>query len=322
MSETIVVLEPLSERSATRMQALLPPGFVLTGMDRKDEDHMAEVIANADYAIASQAPVPARVINCATKLRLIQKWGVGVDNIDVAAAHARNIPVARTTGSNAIPVAEFTLGLILSLCRCIASGHAELRNGVWKGGGQLPIQTMSVTGRTIGIIGFGAIGQVLAMLLRGFGCTILYNKRTPLDPQREQELGVSYAPIETLLRQADIVTLNCPHNAGTAGLINRTTLAMMKPSAILINTARGGIVVESDLVEALRDGVIAAAATDVFEQEPVNVDHPLLSMSNVLVTPHIAASAADSFEPGVRHMFRNILGVSKGEAIPLEDLIA
>ena len=323
MSENIVVLDPIGTDTVTRLKALLPPGFTLTHGTRHGEDHLKEIIAEADYAIAGQVGVGAAVLGAARKLKLLHKWGVGIDNFDLAAARERRIKVARTTGSNAVPVAEFTIGLIFATLRGIAFGNAELKKGEWRGLGRLPMATYMLSGKTVGIIGFGMIGQTLAKLLKGFGCNILYSKRNPLTADDEIALGVRHASLAEILAQSDVVTLNCPLTPETAGLIDKAALAAMKPTAILVNVARGGIVVESDLISALQNRVILGAAMDVFETEPLPADSPLLgSIDNLVVTPHLAAMAIDNFDRTVNHMFRNIVHVARGEPLPERDAVA
>jgi D-3-phosphoglycerate dehydrogenase len=320
MTETVVLLDPVAPERADRMRALLPPGMVLTHGTARGDDHLKEIIAEADYAIAGQVGVSGDVLRAARRLKLLHKWGVGVDNIDIETARERGIKVARTTGSNAVPVAECTLGLILAALRGIAAGHAELKQGRWRGMAT-PAETFTLTGKTVGIIGFGAIGTTLARLLRGFGCTIHYAKRTPLTADEEAALGARFATVSEILRQSDVVTLNCPLTPETAGLIDARALASMKKTAVLINVARGGIVVEDDLVEALRARTIHGAAMDVFSVEPLPPDSPLLGLDNLIVTPHIAAMAADLFDKTVGRMFDNIARVSRGEPVPELDRV-
>lgn len=321
MTETVVVLDPLSEDSVVRLRALLPPGLVLTHGTARGDDHLKEIIATAEYAIAGQVGVSGEVLRAAPRLKLLHKWGVGVDNLDLDTARALNIRVARTTGSNAVPVAEFTLGLTLAALRCIAFGHAELKKGHWRTATAMPMQTFMLSGKTVGIIGFGAIGQALARILKGFGCTILYSKRTALPAAEEAALGARFATLPEILAQADVITLNCPLTPETKNLIDRKALAAMKPTAVLVNAARGGVVVESDLVDALRARTIHAAAMDVYEIEPLPSDSPLLTLDNLVVTPHLAAIAADNFEKTVNQMFGNIASVARGEPVPERDLV-
>ncbi len=314
MSETVVILDMMNPARADRLRALLPEGMVLIHATERGEAHRCAIIAEADYAITGQVEVTGTVLRAARRLRLLHKWGVGVDNIDLAAAKACGIVVARTTGSNAIAVAEHATGLMLAALRNIGYGHAELREGRWAGSA-MPQEARLLSGKTVGIVGFGAIGRSVARLLAGFGCTILYNKPTPLPPAEEQALGVAYATLAEMLPRVDVLSLHCPLVAATAKLIDAAALAAMKPSAVLVNVSRGGVVDEMALVEALRHRIIHAAAVDVYETEPVPADHPLLKLPNAVVTPHLAAGAADNFVPTVTRMFDNMRRCGRGEAI-------
>jgi D-3-phosphoglycerate dehydrogenase len=178
-----------------------------------------------------------------------------------------------------------------------------------------------LSGKTVGIVGFGAIGKAVARMLSGFGCTILYNKSNPLDTEEERRLGVSYADLPRLLAASDIVTLHCPLTPATTGMIDRTALRSMKRTAVLVNVARGGVVVEDDLIAALRAREIHSAAMDVFEIEPLPAGHPLTTLDNVVITPHIAAGTVDNFEKTVRQMFRNIQHAKEGTPIPPQDVV-
>ncbi|MBN9064645.1 MAG: 3-phosphoglycerate dehydrogenase [Rhizobiales bacterium 65-9] len=322
MTETIVMLDMTTEARANEIRAFLPPGMIFKHGTARGEAHMKEIIADADYAIAGQVAVSGDVLRAARKLKLLHKWGVGVDNIDVATARELGVKVARTTGSNAVPVAEFALGLMLASLRGIAHGNAVLKTGEWRGPAGLPTPTYLLSGKTVGVIGFGAIGQRLARILRGFGCAVLYNKRSRLKPEEEKELNASFASVADILRTSDVVSLNCPLTEETANLIDKAALQTMKKSAVLVNVARGGIVVEDDLIWALKNRVITAAAMDVFETEPLPSDSPLLQpLDNLVVTPHLAAIAADIFEPTLRRMIGNMLHVSRGEPVPEKDLV-
>jgi phosphoglycerate dehydrogenase-like enzyme len=175
-----------------------------------------------------------------------------------------------------------------------------------------------LSGKTVGIVGLGAIGQQLARLLKGFGCWVLYAKRTPLTAAEEAALGVAYVPLTQLLKSADVVSLHCLLTPETANMIDRTALSRMERTAVLINVARGGVVPERDLVEALRGRTIPGAAMDVFETEPFPADSPLLTLDNLVVTPHLAASATETFERNVKWMFDNI---ARGEPLAPRDVV-
>ena len=317
----IVLLDNTPINRADMLRALLPEGFVLSHGTAEGEAHLKALIRDADFAIAGQVGVSGDVLRAATKLQLLHKWGVGVDNLDLETARSLGIRVARTTGSNAVPVAEFALGLMLAALRCMAYGHHKLKQGVWHGPGLLPVPTLQLSGKTVGIIGLGAIGTEVAKLLRGFGCRILYSKRQPLRAGEAATLGVEHVLIDELLAQSDIVTLHCPLTAETSGMIDKAAFARMKSTAVLVNVARGGVVVEEDLLEALRSRTIQAAAMDVFSTEPLPADSPLLTLDNLVVTPHLASVTADTFEPTVRRMFENIRLVSCGDALPARDVV-
>jgi D-3-phosphoglycerate dehydrogenase len=320
MTETIVFLDPMDPKRAEVIRTMLPEGFVLTHGTKRGDDHLKEIIADADYAVSGQVGVSGDVLRAARKLKLLHKWGVGVDNLDIETARQLGIKVARTTGNNTVPVAEFTIALALAALRCIPHSHMKLRGGEWRPP-NVPGDTFLLSGKTVGIIGFGSIGQTVAKLLRGFGCRILYYKRNPLAAEEEQALGARHAPLAEIYASADVIMLNCPLTPETTGLVNKDTLAAMKRTAVLVNTARGGVVVEDDLVEALRAGTIRAAAMDVYSIEPLPADSALLTLDNCVVTPHLAAIAIDIFEPTVRRMFRNMQHVSRGEPVPEIDSV-
>ena len=319
MTGTIVVLDAIGATLAERLRALLPEGFELSHATAPGDDHLMEVVAEADYAISGQVAVGGAVLRAGKRLKLLHKWGVGVDNLDLGAARELGIKVARTTGSNSVAVAEFTIGLMICALRHIPHGHFRLQRGGWRNWrGQSPFL---LSGKTVGLVGFGAIGRAVARLLSGFGCTIVYSKPHRLDGDEERRLGVAFAELPALLAQADVVSLHCPLTPATRGLVDRAALSSMKPTAVLVNVARGGVVAEEDLAWALRNRVIHAAAVDVYEIEPLPAGSPLLHVDNLTLTPHLGAMAADTFEPTVRRMFANIVRVSRGEPLPASDVV-
>ena len=201
----------------------------------------------------------------------------------------------------------------------IGYGHYGLQHGKWQSWrGQSPFL---LSGKTVGLVGLGAIGKAVAKLLSGFGCTILYNEPHRLGGDEEGKLGVEFAELPALLRRSDVVSLHCPSPPAPVGLIDRRALASMKSTSVLINVARGGVVAESDLVRALHNRIIHAAAVDVYEIEPLPPDSPLLHIDNLILTPHVGAMAADTFVPTVKRTFANIARVSRGEALPVLDAV-
>lgn len=319
MPQQIVVLDAIGESVAAKLRALLPDGFSLSHATERTDQHLAEIIVEADYAVSGQVAVSAEVLQAATNLKLLHKWGVGVDNLDVEAARQLGIAVARTTGSNAVPVAEFTIGLMIGALRHIAHGHHRLQDGQWRNWSNS--EPLMLSGKTVGLVGFGAIGTNVAKLLRGFGCDVVYHKPNRLTEREERDHGVRYADLADLLATSDVVSLHCPLTEQTAGLIDRAALTTMKRTAVLINVARGGVVVEPDLIWGLEQGEIHSAAMDVYEIEPLPPDSPLIGVDNLTLTPHLAAMAADNFAPTVTRMFDNIRRFSLGEPIRESDIV-
>lgn len=306
----IVVLDPLAPQRLDRMRAFLPEGWRLdTTASRAAEDQKAG-LQGADFAIVSDVPVTAAMM-AVPGLRAVHKWGVGYDAIDLVAARANGVRVLRTTGSNAVPVAETALGLILSVNRNITRGHVAVQAGAWPKS-ELAATSVQLSGRTVGIVGMGHVGKALARLLRGFGCHVLYTKRNPLTGAEEAEAGVRFAPLEALLGQSDVVVLCCELNDSTRGMIDSARLALMQPGAALVNVARGGVVIEADLARALRAGRLRAAGVDVFSVEPVSIDNPLRDIDQAILTPHLAALSVDGFEASVTRMMSNLAAIQAG----------
>lgn len=320
MTQKIVMLQPIGAEQENIIKSLLPEGFEVSAVKGRTPDDLKAGVADADYALWWDLPVTADIIAAAPRIKLFHKWGVGIDNIDIEACRARGIRIARTTGSNAVPVAEATVGLMIAIARRIVQAHIATvaggwpKNEVWR-------NSILVSGKTVGILGLGAIGKGVAKRLRGFDCTILYHNRNRLPEAEEQALGVQYRSLDAMLAECDILSLNCPLSPETAGLINAQRLALMKKGALLVNVARGGIVVEADLVAALKSGHLAGAAVDVFDQEPPPADHPLLHMDNVICTPHTASTAYENSRRSVGHWLGNILRVHRGEDIPAQDVV-
>ncbi|MFT8243384.1 2-hydroxyacid dehydrogenase [Roseomonas sp. BN140053] len=320
MTETVVFLDPMTPQRLAQIGELAPEGWQLTTSTGRDEPAQLAAIAEADFAVSGDVPVTAAMLRAAKRLKGVHKWGVGIDNFDTDAARALNIRMMRTTGSNAIPVAETAVSMMLALNRGLFPGHAGLGRGEWLKGTVGP-GCLMLTGKTVGLIGLGAIGKSVVRLLSGFQCRVLYHMPRRLAAEEEAALGVEYASFDALLAEADVVSLHCPLSAETRGLIGAAQLRAMKRSAVLINVARGGIVVEEELAAALRAGEIRGAGVDVFATEPVPADNPLLGLPNCIVTPHIGAAAADNFAKTVSRMFRNMQHVARGEEVPTLDVV-
>ncbi len=298
-----------------------PEEVELVFVDTADDAEKVAKAADADYILCSWTPIPARMIEAAPRLKLIQKYGIGVDKIDLKAAAQRGVPVAIAAGVNSIAVAETAITLMLAIYKRLCVAHHSLRDGQWLKW-ELRTGCYELWQKTVGLIGGGAIGRAVAKRLsRGFECRVLYYDAARLAPETETAMGMTFTSVENLLREADIVSLHIPLLPETRGLIGAKEFALMKPSAVLINTARGGVVDEPALIEALRKKTIAGAGLDVFAKEPPDRDNPLLRMDNVVVTPHNGGGTVDTMKRIIGHGFDNILRVERGEPLPAADRI-
>jgi glyoxylate reductase len=248
-------------------------------------------------------------------LKVISNFGVGVDHIDLAAARERGIPVGNTPNILDGATADLTFALLLATARNLVAGAQHARSPAFTHYDPSILLGTEVHGSTLGIIGMGNIGRQVARRARGFDMTVLYHNRNP-NLQAEAELGVSYATLPELLRRADFVTLNVPLTPQTRGLIGRRQLALMKPTAILINVARGAVMDHEALVEALRDGQIAAAALDVTEPEPLPRDHPLLALPNAIIMPHLGSATRQTRRAMAQLALDNLAAGLEGRELP------
>jgi D-3-phosphoglycerate dehydrogenase len=255
----------------------------------------AEVVIN----IRAHARFTDRVLAGCPRLRLISIWGTGTDNVDLAACRARGVAVTNTPGVNAHAVAEHTVALMLAITRRIPAMDRDARAGQWPRG--LLVQ---LEGQTVGLIGLGAIGGRVAQLLAPFGVRLLAATYGP-DAGRAAAAGARHVPVEALLRESDIVSLHLRLSADTQGYLGPDRLALMKPTAFLVNTARGGLV-DKPLVDALRSGRIAGAALDVFHEEPIPAGDPILGLANVVLTPHNGGMTREVIDAGLLRAVENV----------------
>lgn len=232
------------------------------------------------------------IIEAGTNLKIISNYGVGYNNIDVDFATSKGITVCNTPESVCTPTAELCMGLILSLSRRIAECNHRLRVEKDFKWGVMENLGIGLKGKTLGIIGMGKIGKELARMANTFGLNIIYNKRNRYTVSEEKSIGVKYIEFEDLLKSSDIISIHVPLTTDTHHLISKTQLLMMKQTALLINTARGAVINESDLVEALEANIIKGAALDVFEYEP-KISSQLFNLNNVIIVPHIGTATID-----------------------------
>jgi phosphoglycerate dehydrogenase-like enzyme len=298
-------------RLADRLKALATAGLDVSACSETDDAGYAARMAEAEALWHVLKPVTAEHIAAAPKLRLIQKIGVGVNTIDLAAARARGIAVCNMPGTNSRAVAEMTLLLMLATLRRLAAlDAATRRGGGWAAGPRWQEEYGELGGRTVGLVGYGAIPALLAPVLEAMGARVLYTARTPKPEARGE-----FRTLNDLLADADIVSLHLPLVPETANLIDAKALARMKPGAILVNTARGGLVDEGDLIEALIRGHIGAAGLDVFVREPVAPDNALLTMDNVVVAPHIAWLTPETLARSLGVAAENCRRLARGDEL-------
>ncbi len=308
------VFDPLAQ---SVMREIAPLEFELSFAEYP-QDVTEEMITESDMLLVV-APVTDDMMARAARLRFIQKWGTGYEKIDVKAAERHGITVAITAGANASTVAEHAVTLMLTVLRRIVVADRSIRNQLWIPG-QLRSISRRLHGKTIGIVGFGNIGQALARQLRGFDTEVLYYKRSgPI--ANEAEYGATFVERDELLARSDIVSLHMPGGQANRHMIDRSALALMKPGAVLINVSRGDLVAEDDLVEALRNGHLSGAGLDVFAEEPLRAGSALRSFDNVVLTPHSAGSVLDDIATMAGHSFRNMLRFQHGESLPAADVV-
>jgi lactate dehydrogenase-like 2-hydroxyacid dehydrogenase len=249
-------------------------------------------------------------------LRVVSNMAVGYDNIDVAACTRRGVPVGNTPGVLTETTADLTWALILAAARRLPEGERFIRSGGWRTWSPIHQLGLDVHGATLGIVGFGRIGQAVARRATGFGMPVLYASRSRVDRAIEVALNATWVPLEELLARADLVTVHVDLNPSTHRLIDAAALRRMKPTAILVNTTRGPVVDPRALYEALRDGVIRAAALDVTDPEPIPADDPLLTLDNCLIVPHIGSATEATRGRMAAMAAANLLAGVRGERLP------
>ena len=320
MNYKVACLDVWTPNVRAEVQKMAPAHFTLVFADSYAPEHQAALASDADFIVPGFAAVDVPLLQTASRLKMVHKWGIGIDAIDQTALRERGIGLAITSGGNAGPVAELALALMLSVYRRLPYVQRTLREGLWVTS-EMRETCLQVTGKTIGLVGFGHIARALAKRLSGFDVRLLYFDPRRADSELESALHVEFQTLDNLLIQSDIVSLHLPLNEKTAHMVNATFIQNMKEGAVLINTARGCIVDDQALAAALRSGKLRGAGLDAFEQEPPPVDYPLLKMEQVVSTPHIGGGVFDNVAPVAKHVFGNLTKYLQGEPISAEDLI-
>jgi phosphoglycerate dehydrogenase-like enzyme len=321
----------MPETEVTFAQGLLPEtGFTVTAPAPDASAASPKLLATADALVTRTQPVTAEILAASPNVKIVQKYGGRPDRLDLDAARNAGVAVAVMPLRGCIAVAELAMTLILALSKQLIEAHLATATGAYRDLGLEPAQSsqsvfafqwmklphlQEVRGKTLGLIGFGEIGTEVARRARAFEMNVIYSKREPLQAAIENMLGVRAAPLDDLLRSSDFVSLHVPHGPQTDPLIGARELALMKPTASIINTCRGPVIDEEALIAALRNGTIASAGLDVFTLEPLQFDSPLTQLNNVILTPHIGGGTGGAREKQMRDVLDNVVRFARGESL-------
>ncbi len=279
-----------------------------------DQDALIDLVRDADYVITQFAPVNAAVIECMQKCTIIVRYGIGVDNVDVAAAERKGIPVCNVPDYCIDEVADHTIAMILDLTRRITQNALTVRGGGW-GLAVEPAEMRALKGQTVGVVAYGRIGREVALRLGAFKCRVVAFD-PGVEPARIEADGVEPVSLQRLYAESDIVTLHCPSTEETRSMIASDSIGAMKDGALLINVARGTLVDTADLVAALRSGKLAGAALDVTDPEPIDPGHQLVGMENVLITSHVASVSEPARRTLRTSVANTVAAAMRGEELP------
>lgn len=296
-----------------QIKSSVPAGFALHLCDdtTSDEERRSK-LASAEFVIIYS--VPFNDFDVLHNVKLVQLLSAGSDLLDLGRFRQLDIPVANNGSVNSWTVAEHAVLLMLSLLRKLPAHHNSMQNGDWLGH-KHALSLGELRDKQVGIIGFGHIGQAVAHIVAGFKGKVAYYSRSRIVPETEQSLNATWMPLDQLLTTSDIITLHTPLVTETRQMLSFEQFSLMKRNALLINTARGAIVHEPALIDALDQGLIAGAALDTFAVEPLPADNPFINRDNVILTPHMAGTSIDNWQRRIDYCFANILRSVHGEAL-------
>lgn len=293
------------------VREMTPDGFDLT-IARPRTPEFSDAIAGAGYLVGfADMLANDELFAMAPNLRLIQLMSAGYDRADLDAVRKAGVPMANNGGANSVAVSEHAVLLMLAVSRDLIRQHANVAAGRWRGNSTPSLHELR--NKVLGIVGLGTIGKKTARLAQAFGMTVHYYDIARLAEDAEDALNVRFRLYRELLRTSDVVSFHVPLNESTRGMLGAEELALMKPEAILVNTARGPVVDEAALIEVLSSGALAGAGLDVYEQEPPEADNPLLALDNVILTAHMAGPTRESQIARLRNCFDNVQRVERGE---------
>jgi phosphoglycerate dehydrogenase-like enzyme len=319
MTYNVVYWNRATEDVYDIIRSQMPSDWTLITLQGDNKQGWLSQISDADLMIVADWAVTEETLAAAPKLKMVQHQGVGHERIDKEALKVRGVPFALCPAGTTIGVAEHTMLLILAVYKRLVVADTKMRQGIWLQWG-LRSTSFELCGKTLGLIGFGRIGQAVAKRAHAFDARIVYHDAfVPTPPAEARAWGVESVSLEDLLRRSDIASVHVPTTDGTRKFMNTARFGQMKGSAVFINTSRGAVVDETALVRALQNKVIAGAGLDVFEQEPIRPDNPLLAMDNVVLTPHIAAGTVDALTEKMQAVFANMQRCLRGE--PIHDRI-
>ena len=292
----------------------LPGMDVVTAPADMDDNEKIELVRDADFIMLFPGKISDRVLQAATKCKLIQLLSAGYDEMNLPLAEDLGIAVANNGGANRVAVAEHTLMLMLATHRRMMFYANNVKAGRWKQEQDRKIDVFELEGKTLGLIGMGNIGRQVASRAAAFDMELqYYDKYHPLTPVEEETMGIKAVDMDTLLQTSDVVSTHVPLTRETYGMIGKRELELMKPTGVVINTSRGGVIEETALAEALISGTIAAAGLDVMEHEPPDPNDPLLQIENLVITPHTAGPTLESIPKRAANGFENIQHVWSGQ---------
>lgn len=303
----------VAEALAPSAESTLAAEAIVRHVDGTDRPALLNALRDVDAVIVRSATrIDAEALAAGPRLTVVARAGVGLDNVDVPSATARGVLVVNAPQSNVTSAAEHAVALLLAVARHIPAADASLRAGRWR---RSAFTGVEIAGKTVGVVGLGRVGQLFAARMAAFDTTVIaYDPY--LQPARAAALGVSLVDLPTLLATADVISIHLPRTPETVGLIGAAELATVRPGVLIVNAARGGLIDETALAEALRDGTVGGAGIDVFADEPPGPDHPLIGLDTVVATPHLGASTVEAQDKAGVSVARSVLQALRGEFVP------
>jgi phosphoglycerate dehydrogenase-like enzyme len=317
---TVAVLDSMPAASRRVIEDIFGASYCVTQAEDDTSAAKRRAAVEATVLLTMWGSVDAATIAAAPKARLIHKLGVGTDKIDTDAALRRGIIVLKAAGVNAEAVAEHTVLLILAVSRHLGKAMAASRSGQLEKE-LLRAESFQLLGKTVGLLGLGNVGKAVARRLAGFGVTLIYHDPARASAEVETAIPIRYAEAEELITISDVISLHLPSTPATRKLIDGALLARVKPGLILVNTARGSLVDERALVEAITDGRVLGAGLDVTAEEPLPETSALHDLDRVVLTPHIGGAVANNFPRVIQHAYDNVQAVLAGRSVPSADIV-